>query len=211
MKNQRVLKRPRQFKYETHEDSPDVRNAVGAIYSAMKRRGVVRREAVQILSEAGFSYPTRTLDRYAQQVARGASPVPSPGTSGRKAALTQGEKEVFCGWILAENEKNNMVSLKSSRAFLDQTFDVQVGDTTAHRWLHQLGFSSKVMQTSSKGYKLDKDQLLNISTNWLNERTEEGFFNVDLSQLGSIDFTFTSQRTYRPRSYARRNGYDDSR
>ena len=41
MKNQRVLKRPRQFKYETHEDSPDVRNAVGAIYSAMKRRGVV--------------------------------------------------------------------------------------------------------------------------------------------------------------------------
>lgn len=165
---------------------------------------------MQILSSAGFDTPDRTLDRYAKRIKAGESPVPSPGTGGRKAALTQGEKEVLCGWVLAENEKNNMVSLKSSRAFLDDTFDVQVGDTTAHRWLHELGFSSKVMQTSSKGYKLDKDQLLNIATNWLNERTEEGFFNVDLSQLGSIDFTFTSQRTYRPRSYARRNGYNDS-
>ncbi len=52
---------------------------------------------------------------------------------------------------------NNIVSLKSSRAVLDPTFDVQVGDAAEHRWLHQLGFSSMVMQSSSKGYKLDKE------------------------------------------------------
>jgi hypothetical protein len=47
---------------------------------------------------------------------------------------------------------------------------------------------------------------LNIATNWLNERTTEGFFDIHPSELGSIDFTFTSQRTYRPRSYTRRGG-----
>jgi hypothetical protein len=117
----------------------------------------------------------------------------------------QAEEEFFCGWVLAENEKN-IVSLETSRTFLDETLDVQVTRPTVHNLLHRQGFSSKVMQTASKGYKLDKDQLLNIATHWLNEHTSEGFFDVHPSELSSIDFTFTSQCTYHPRSYARRGG-----
>jgi hypothetical protein len=72
--------------------------------------------------------------------------------------------------------------------------------------LNRLGFSSRVMQTFRAGYKLDKDEILEMATNWLKARTDAGFFNVHPSELGSIDFTFTSQRTYRPRSYSRRGG-----
>jgi transposase len=206
MNNQRALKKRQRSKYMTTNDSPDVRNTVGAIYNSMRAHGLKRSKSAKILSDAGFDYPERTLRQYASQIKGGESPVPSPGTAGRNRALTHGEEELFCGWVLAENEKNNSVSLKSSQAFLDERLGVQVTQGTVHKLLHQLGFSSKVMQTSSKGYKLDKDQLLNIATNWLNERTTEGFFDIHPSELGSIDFTFTSQRTYRPRSYTRRGG-----
>ena len=78
---------------------------MGAIYTAMKRRGYERHERTAILSEAGFSYPQRTLDHYARQIDTGSVPVPSPGTAGRKRALTPEEERIFCGWVLGETKK----------------------------------------------------------------------------------------------------------
>ena len=99
-----------------------------------------------------------------------------------------------------------IVDLSSALGFLEDHLDVQLSRSTVHNVLHKLGFSSRVMQTSRSGYKLDKEEMIKMAKNWLNARTDDGFFDVHPSELGSIDFTFTSQRTYRPRSFARRNG-----
>ena len=36
------------------------------------------------------------------------------------------------------------------------------------------------MQTSRSGYKLDKEEMIRMANNWLNARTEDGFFDVPL-------------------------------
>jgi hypothetical protein len=41
-----------------------------------------------------------------------------------------------------------------------------------------------------------------MAVSFLNRLTEEGFFNIEQFRIGSIDFIFTGQRTYRPKSYA---------
>jgi transposase len=206
MKGRNTQQEGHKRKYEATNDSPDVRNTVGAIYAAMKRLGYERDAREKVLSEAGFAYPERTMRRYVERIEADDIPVPSPGTAGRKRALTPEEERIFCGWVLAENERNEKVDLSASQAFVEHSLGTKMSKPTVQRMLHRLGFSSRVMQTSRAGYKLDKDEILEMATNWLNARTDAGFFNVHPSELGSIDFTFTSQRTYRPRSYARRGG-----
>jgi hypothetical protein len=78
MNIQRALKRRRQIKYTTAKDSPDVRNTVGAVYKSMRDHGLKRKLTEEILLDAGFDYPARTLRRYSTQIKAGASPVPSP-------------------------------------------------------------------------------------------------------------------------------------
>lgn len=132
--------------------------------------------------------------------------MPSPGKPGRPRALTPGEERLFCGWVLAKNERNEIVDLEAACDFLRDTLLVPVARMTAHNILHRLGFTSKLVRTRREGYRLDKATMLKMATDWLNARTDEGFFNVHPSQLGSIDFTFTSHRTARPRSYSQRGG-----
>lgn len=98
------------------------------------------------------------------------------------------------------------MDLKGSCDFIEQAFEVKLARSTVHGMLHRLGFSSRVMQTNRGGYKLDKNQILELTKNFLNQLTDEGFFNHHLNMIGSFDFTFTSQRTYRPRTYAPRGG-----
>jgi hypothetical protein len=107
---------------------------------------------------------------------------------------------------LHENDRNEIVSLLGASGFLEAALSLNLAKSTVHNLLHRLGFSSRVVQTSSAGYKLDKSALVSLAFNWVKARHEDGFFSVDRCQLGSIDFTFTSQRTYRPKSYAKRGG-----
>ena len=99
---QRGVKR----KYATTDDSPDVRNTVGAFYAAAKKLGYSKQERDTLFSTAGFEYPERTLRRYAQHIEQGSPAVPSPGKPGRPRALTPGEERLFCGWVLAKNQRN---------------------------------------------------------------------------------------------------------
>ena len=130
----------------------------------------------------------------------------SPGTAGRKRKLSPDQERLFAGFILAKNEQNEIVDLSSALGFLEDHLDVQLSRSTVHNVLHKLGFSSRVMQTSRSGYKLDKEEMIKMAKNWLNARTDDGFFDVHPSELGSIDFAFTLQPPFCPRSFARRNG-----
>ena len=75
-------------KYDTAADSADTRNTVGAIYAAMKRLGYERHACDAVLSEAGFQYPERTVQRYVQHIEANIPAVLSPGTAGRKRKLS---------------------------------------------------------------------------------------------------------------------------
>jgi len=206
MKGRRAaLKRPK-TEYAARALSVDTRNTVGALYAAMKRLGWARSERDAVLREAGLGLPRPTLDRYVRAVEAAVKPVPGSGGTGRKAALTSEQERFFAGWILSENDRNEIVTLLAACGFLEATLKLKLAKSTVHKLLHRLGFSSRIAQTASGGYKLDKSVLISLAFEWVNARHADGFFSVDRCQLGSIDFTFTSQRTYRPKSYTKRGG-----
>jgi hypothetical protein len=93
MKGRNAQQQDRKRKYAATKDSPDVRNTVGAIYAAMKRLGYEREARDKVLAEAGLAYPERTMRRYVERIEADAVPVPSPGTAGRKRALTPEEED----------------------------------------------------------------------------------------------------------------------
>jgi transposase len=204
MRGRRAPHKRQKLIYKATTHSPDTRNTIGAIYAAMKRLGFERRERVAVLREAGLDLPIPTLDRYVRALEADGVPVAVAGGRGRKPSLTAEQERFFVGWVLHENDRNEIVTLLGSVAFLERTLNLKLSKTTVHDLLHRLGFSSRVAQTSSAGYKLDKTALISLAQNWIAARHADGFFDVERCQLGSIDFTFTSQRTYRPRSYAKR-------
>lgn len=80
---------------------------------------------------------------------------------------------------------------------------MELAQTTAHDYLHALGFSSKVSQAKTSGFTVDVDALAKMMLEWKSERQREG----DLQELmASVDFTFTGHRTDRRVSYAPAGG-----
>jgi hypothetical protein len=80
---------------------------------------------------------------------------------------------------------------------------VELAQTTAHDYLHALGFSSKVSQMKANGFTVDVDALAKMMYEWKCERQRVG----DLKGLlASVDFTFTGHRTDRRVSYAPAGG-----
>ncbi len=80
---------------------------------------------------------------------------------------------------------------------------MELAQTTAHDYLHALGFSSKVSQVKASGFTVDIDALAKMMFEWKSERQRAG----DLKGLlASVDFTFTGHRTDRRVSYAPAGG-----
>jgi hypothetical protein len=80
---------------------------------------------------------------------------------------------------------------------------VKLAQTTAHDYLHALGFSSKISQLKTSGFTVDVDALAKMMFSLQSERQRAG----DLKGLlASIDFTFTGHRTDRRVTYTPAGG-----
>ena len=114
--------------------------------------------------------------------------------SGAAPLLDDEQCEIAAGWVLSQNDSNQVVSLASFAKFCASAFGVELAQTTAHDYLHALGFSSKVSQVKTGGLTVDVDALARMMVAWKSERQRAG----DLKGLlASVDFTFTGHRTDR--------------
>jgi hypothetical protein len=123
--------------------------------------------------------------------------------SGTAPLMNDEQCEIAAGWVLSQNDANQVVSLASFSKFCASAFGVELAQTTAHDYLHALGFSSKVSQAKTSGFTIDVDALAKMMFEWKSERQRAG----DLKGLvASVDFTFTGHRTDRRVSYAPAGG-----
>src|SRR5262249_33649160 len=106
--------------------------------------------------------------------------------------------------VLFQNDSNQTVSLASFSKFCESAFGVELAPTTAHDYLHSLGFSSKVSRAKASGFTIDVDTLAKMMFEWKSEQQREGALKGLL--LPSVDFTFTGHRTDRRASYAPAGG-----
>ena len=190
-------------KYPSTELSTGQRELIARIVGPLGARGISRSAFRDILAEAELIVPKSSLDRWVHSHLVTGSIFTDEKASGAAPLLDDEQCEIAAGWVLSQNDSNQAVSLASFSTFCKSAFGVDMPRSSAHEYLHALGFSSKVSQVKTSGFTVDVDTLSTMMFDWKRERQRVG----DLKGLvASVDFTFTGHRTDRRLSYAPTGG-----
>jgi transposase len=146
-------------KYQSTVLSTDQRELIARLVGPLEARGLSRSVFRDILADAKFSVPKSSLDRWVHAYAMTGSIFMVEKASGAAPLLDDEQCEIAAGWVLSQNDLNQLVSIASFSKFCASAFGVKLGQTTAHDYLHALGFSSKVSQAKTSGFKIDTDAL----------------------------------------------------
>jgi transposase len=169
---------------------PDVRTAFARLYLMWKKRGQPKSDFLAFLSGAGYDIPLRTLDEWVANVRSQGSATSPSKASGRPQALSQDAVRLLVGFVLDRNESNVEVHLDTAQAFVRDWLNVDITVQSISNYLHGEGFSSKVTQHKTAGFKLDTASLCHLALDWV--RTTP--LDVPRAKLCSIDFAFSGHR-----------------
>lgn len=190
---------PKKRNYPSTELSTDQRELIARLVGPFEARGISRSVVRAVLADAEITVPKSSLDRWVHAYVTKGIIFTAEKASGATPLLDDQQCEIAAGWVLSQNDSNQVVSLASFSKFCASAFGVELAQTTAHDYLHALGFSSKVSQAKTSGFTIDVDALAEMMFEWKSERQGAG----DLKgRVASVDFTFTGHRTDRRVSYA---------
>lgn len=190
-------------KYPSTGLSTAQRELIARLVGPLEERGISRSVFRGILAGVGIMVPRSSLDRWVRAHGATGRIFAAEKASGAAPLLNDEQCEIAAGWVLSQNDANQVVSLASFAKFCASAFGVELAQTTAHGYLHALGFSSKVSQVKTSGFTVDVDALAKMMFEWKSERQRTG----DLQGLlASVDFTFTGHRTDRRVTYAPAGG-----
>ncbi len=170
--------------------APDVRTAFARLYLAWKAHGRLKSDFLVLLSEAGYDIPLRTLDEWVSNVRSKGSATSYTKASGRPHTLSQNAVRLLVGFVLEQNESNIEVHPDTAQAFVRNRLGLEISLRSVSNYLHGAGFSSKVTQNKTSGFKLDAASLCKLTLNWLRSTP----LDVPRSNLCSIDFVFSGHR-----------------
>ena len=190
-------------KYPSTELSTGQRELIARLVGPLEARGISRSTFRTILAEAEFPVPKSSLDRWVHAHLVTGTIFTTEKCSGATPLLDDDQCEIVAGWVLSQNDANQVVSLASVSTFCKSALGVDVPRSSAHEYLHALGFSSKVSQVKTSGYTIDVDTLAKMMFDWKQERQRVGDLR---GLLASVDFTFTGHRADRRLSYAPSGG-----
>jgi transposase len=190
-------------RYPSTELSTGQRELIARLVGPLEAHGISRSAFRNILAEAEITVPKSSLDRWVHSHLATGTIFTAEKASGATPLLDDEQCEIAAGWVLSQNDSNQVVSLASFSTFCKAAFGVDLPRSSAHEYLHALGFSSKVSQVKTSGFTVDVDTLATMMFDWKRERQRVG----DLQGLvASVDFTFTGHRTDRRLSYAPAGG-----
>src|SRR3990172_31155 len=144
-------------KYSSTELSTGQREIIARLVGPLEARGISRSVFRDVLVDAGITVPKSSLDRWVRAHEATGSIFKAEKASGAAPLLDDEQCEIAAGWVLFQNDSNHIVSLASFSKFCESAFGVELAQTTAHDYLHALGFSSKVSQVKTSGFTVDVD------------------------------------------------------
>lgn len=185
-------------------EMPDeLKTPIAKIYKALHDRGVTREIFVESLETAGFSIPPRQLDRWVEKTKNTGSAIKESKETGASARLTREKRDVTSGWALHEYETGSLVSIASYYDFALEKFGVELSTGTIRNYLDDDGFSSRVVKQKGSSFVVDIEAMCNELWRWVLIQDFRGR-GIRKEKFASVDFTFTSHRTERRKSYAPR-------
>jgi transposase len=194
---------PTKKKYPSTELSTGQRELIACLVGSLEERGISRSAFREILADANITVPKSSLDRWVYAHVSNSSIFTAEKGSGAPPLLDDDQREIAAGWVLFQNDSNQMVSIASFTNFCATAFGVTLSQGASHNYLHAFGLSSKVSQVKNSSFTIDIDTLSKMMFEWKCERQIAG----DLKGLlASVDFTFTGHRSERRLSYTPTGG-----
>ncbi len=126
-------------KYPSTELSTDQRELVARLVGPLEVRGISRSVFREVLADAEIMVPKSSLDRWVHAHAATGRIFTAEKASGAAPLLDDEQGEMAAGWVLSQNDSNQVVSLASFSTFCASAFGVELAQTTAHDYLHALG------------------------------------------------------------------------
>src|SRR5512141_1083315 len=166
-----MLKKSR---YASTELSTGQRELIARLVGPLEARGISRSAFRKILAEAEISVPKSSLDRWVHSHLVAGTIFTAEKASGATPLLNDEQCEIAAGWVLSQNDSNQVVSLASFSTFCKSALGVDMPRSSAHEYLHALGFSSKVSQVKTSGFAIDVDTLSTMMIDWKGERQRLG-------------------------------------
>ena len=157
---------PTKKKYPSTELSTGQRELIASLVGPLEERGISRSAFRDILAAAKITVPKSSLDRWVYAHVSNVSIFTTEKGSGSPPLLDDDQREIAAGWVLFQNDSNQMVSIASFSNFCATAFGVTLSQGTAHNYLHALGLSSKVSQVKNNGFTVDIDTLSKMMFDW---------------------------------------------
>jgi hypothetical protein len=191
-------------KYKATLISEDVKTFAVKLFLEQAKKGKTRKIFVDEIRSAGYEVSLRSFDRYIMSVASSGSALKITKETGPAPLLSSEQIPIAAGFIFSQNSKNLQVHLVDFIKFVKDNFNIDMSTGSAHNYLKEMGFASRLMQNKTSGFKIDDEQLKIILWNWVVQRKKDGIFDISPSKLCSIDFVFTGHRTDRRVTYSRK-------
>jgi transposase len=182
--------------YEASNIPDNIKSNIARLYLIQNGKGKSREEFTSECAQAGLVFSERSLDRWAANIKSEKEAISPQKLSGASYALTRPQRDISSGWVLDRIEHGDPVHLETFCKFVLDHFSIKIVDHTASNYLHEDGFSYRVLQTKSSSFVVDMDKLVALLWNWVSFN-QKPLNNMPPSKLCSFDFTYTGHRTER--------------
>ena len=113
-------------KYPSTELSTDQRELVARLVGPLEVRGISRSVFREVLADAEIIVPKSSLDRWVHAHAATGRIFTAEKASGAAPLLDDEQGEMAAGWVLSQNDSNQVVSLASFSTFCASAFGVEL-------------------------------------------------------------------------------------
>ena len=168
--------------------------------------GVSYKRQREIYSEAGYDISEPTFRRLRARVHEGLPPLSADKSSGRPKALMDRQILVFIGWVLHQNDEDEIAGIRECRSFIEDTFGFEVAQGTVHKYLMQNGFSSHKGRRRTAGYKFDLEALIDLYEKDLERLWALGIKDMRPQDLACMDSSSLGWRLLTRKTYSPKGG-----
>ena len=196
-KRSEISKRPKSYTTLTVEE----KTMFTKIVSSAVAYGLKKAVMLEILGNAGYHVKSRTFQRHTRLLKQNKPIELENKKSGRPSKLDEYQKRIVVGWICEQNDNGVVVYLRSIQNFIRKQFGVKVSQSFISGMLPTVGISSRKVKTKGFTKKINLKKCVDEYSNFIKLCREKRYCD---KLHASIDFTYTSHRTYSVRSFSRR-------
>jgi transposase len=181
--------------------SPEVRHIAQVQLFKYKNEGHSKIEVFEYSKSLGYDLSLRTTERYVKNEKEGRSPTSGNHSPGAPSKLSAQQHLILAGGLICLDERGVEITREHVVNLVRDLFDVDIANTTAGKYLQQLGFSRQKLGSRPLPRGINFDNYVVLYYECLMDLRRVKFFQIQPQWICSIDFWTNTRRTEERRAF----------